>query len=253
VALAAMGRFRHEAVAIDPRTDCVYLTEDLADGVLYRFIPSKPGRLREGGRLQALVVIDTPTLDTKNWDQPRVKVGEKRRVRWVDVSNVAAPDDDLRLQAAAKGAALFARSEGMWYGHDSIYFAATTGGKAQLGQIWKYTPSPDEGHPEESRRPATLQLIIEPNDSTVCNNADNLTVAPWGDLIVCEDGPTLNGLFGVTPQGVPYRLAYHRASDAEMAGATFSPDGSVLFVNIQTPGVTLAIHGPWSRRGPAPG
>ena len=32
---------------------------------------------------------------------------------------------------------------------------------------------------------------------------------------------------------------------AEWAGATFSPDGDTLFVNIQTPGITFAITGPW--------
>ena len=37
-------------------------------------------------------------------------------------------------------------------------------------------------------------------------------------------------------------------SDSEFAGATFSPDGQVLFVNIQHPGHTLAIYGPWDQR-----
>ena len=35
----------------------------------------------------------------------------------------------------------------------------------------------------------------------------------------------------------------------EWAGACYSPDGHWLFVNIQTPGITFAITGPW-KRGP---
>lgn len=244
--ITAMGRFRHEAVAVHPMAGCVYQTEDLADGVLYRYLPKAPGRLHEGGRLQALVVRDKATADLKNWKGGTpVSVGTRFSVGWVDLDDVRSPKDDLRLQAAAKGAALFARCEGIWWGVDAAYFAATTGGIKQLGQIWKYTPSPHEGTPEEATAPATLELILEPNDSTVVNNADNITVAPWGDLMVCEDGEGQNGLIGVTATGTPYRLAMVRTNKSETAGATFSPDGSILFVNIQNPGVTLAITGPW--------
>lgn len=246
VPLTAMGRFRHEAVAVDPLSGCVYLTEDMADGVLYRFIPKSPGRLRNGGRLQALIVRDKLSLDTKNWaTRAAVRVHEPMAVGWIDLENVLAPEDDLRFQAAGIGAAVFARCEGMWYGGGSVYFAATTGGEKKLGQIWKYTPSPDEGKDAEEKRPATLELWVEPNDGTMCNNADNLTVSRGGELVVCEDGEIANGLFGVSRDGKPYRLAMNRASGSELAGATFSPDGKVLFVNVQNPGTTFAVHGPW--------
>lgn len=246
VPLTAMGRFRHEAVAVHPGVGCVYLTEDIADGAFYRFIPNTRGTLIEGGRLQALMAVDHRTLDTKNWKAiSTLPVGTRLAVRWIDVENVLSPNDDLRVQAASKGAATFARCEGLWWGNDAAFFAATTGGDKQLGQVWKYVPSPHEGTPEEATSPASLELILEPNDSTIVNNADNITVAPWGDLIVCEDGSGHNGLIGVTPKGDPYRLAMVRTNESETAGATFSPDGTVLFVNIQTPGVTLAITGPW--------
>ncbi|MFZ2874233.1 MAG: alkaline phosphatase PhoX [Phycisphaerales bacterium] len=248
VPLTAMGRFRHEAVAVDPASGCVYLTEDVAGGALYRFIPTVPGRLALGGRLQALAVNDRWSLDTKNWEPPSaIPVGSRFPVRWIDLEDVLSPKDTLRIQAAEKGAATFARCEGMWFGRGSVYFAATTGGAAKLGQIWKYTMSPHEAKPAEAAIPAVLELFIEPNDSKVCNNADNLTVAPWGDLIVCEDGPDLNGLFGVTPAAEAYRLAYNRQNKSELAGAAFSPDGTVLFVNVQSPGMTFAIHGPWRK------
>ena len=81
------------------------------------------------------------------------------------------------------------------------------------------------------------------------DNADNLTVAPWGDLILCEDGSGDQFLVGVTPEGGIYKFGRNAmANPSELAGATFSPDGSTLFVNIQNAGLTLAITGPWERR-----
>ena len=76
------------------------------------------------------------------------------------------------------------------------------------------------------------------------DNADNLTVTPWGDLILCEDGSGEQFLVGVTPHGGIYKFARNAVSESELAGAVFSPDGSTLFVNIQHDGLTLAITGP---------
>ncbi len=246
--IRAMGRFRHEAVAVDPKSGVCYLSEDMPDGLLYRYIPTEPGKLLRGGRLQALKVRGSPSLITDNHGAtPDVPVGAKLEVEWIDVDDIEAPKDDLRHRGFAAGATRFARTEGMWYGRESVFFACTTGGHAQLGQIWRYTPSPVEGTPGESQQPGILELFVEPNDATMIKNADNLTVSGWGDLIVCEDSPKMNGLVGVTPRGEIYRLANNALNDAEFAGATFSPDGSTLFCNIQTPGLTLAITGPWKR------
>lgn len=249
VPLKAMGRFRHEAIAVHPNSGVVYQTEDQSDGLIYRFIPNRPGELPAGGKLQALKVRGSHGLDTRNWRQQHVAVGESLDVEWVDVRDVESPEDDLRYQGRfEKGAARFARGEGMWYGREAVYFACTNGGRLQKGQIWKYTPSPEEGRPAESNNPGKLELFIEPNDSTLVENADNLTVAPWGDLVVCEDGPGFQYVVGVTPEGKIYQIG--RTTVSELAGATFSPDGSTLFVNVQTPGWTLAIRGPWQlRRG----
>ena len=245
--LKAMGRFSHEAVAVDPASGIVYETEDQHDGLIYRFIPKERGRLEQGGRLQALAVVDRPGLDTRNWETITVLPGESLEVRWVDLEDVEAPLDDLRLRGFAWGAARFARGEGMWYGNDSIYFACTNGGPVKAGQVWRYTPSPDEGTPDEIDDPGRLELFIEPNDLDLLQNCDNLTVAPWGDVVLCEDGPPDQFVVGVTPEGELYKLARNALSGSELAGATFSPDGSTLFVNIQGNGLTLAITGPWQR------
>jgi secreted PhoX family phosphatase len=253
--LVAMGRMRHEAIAVDPRSGAVYETEDIDESGIYRFLPDQPGKdglpgkLIAGGKLQALKVRGSNALDTRNWESHEVSVGDRFEVEWVDLDHPESPDDDLRKRAFAKGAARFARGEGMWYVGDdtsgSIYFACTSGGVKRLGQIWKYTPSTVEGQPGESSEPGVLELFLEPNDSRLIQNADNLTVAPWGDLVVCEDRQEdVVRLVGVTPAGECYTLAHNHVK-GEFAGVTFSPDGSTLFVNLQTAGMTLAITGPW--------
>lgn len=251
--IKAMGRFRHEACALDPRSGVIYLTEDTGDGLLYRFLPAVKSNLHAGGKLQAMAIRDQPSLDTSNHKAtPVVRTQEPLAVRWLDLEEIDAPKDDLRLRGFRAGAAKFARNEGMWFGHNSVYFAATTGGVAKKGQLWKYVPSATEGTASENDEPGKLELFIEPNDGSIIENADNVTVAPWGDLIVCEDqvgaGDDINYLLGITPAGEVYKLGRNAMGSSEVAGATFSPDGETLFVNIQNSGVTLAITGPWRAR-----
>ena len=248
VPLTAMGRFVHEAVGVDPRTGIVYLTEDQDDGLIYRFIPNERGHLRAGGRLQALALANG-VRDTGNWPNGKesVAIGEKLNARWIDLDDVAAPKDDLRHRGHAAGAARFARGEGMWVGDGEIYWVCTSGGRRQIGQIFRYTPSAAEGTEREKASPGRLELFLEPNDTKRLNNPDNLTISPWGDVIVCEDtGGNDCRLVGVTRAGALYTFARSRRH-GELAGAVFSPDGTTLFVNMQGDGLTLAITGPWKR------
>jgi secreted PhoX family phosphatase len=71
-------------------------------------------------------------------------------------------------------------------------------------------------------------------------------MSPWGDLIICEDTTSHCGLIGIRPNGEQYELADNAYSSSELAGICFSPDGTVMFVNIQHRGLTLAITGPWT-------
>lgn len=248
VPLKDMGRFNHEAIAVDPNSGIVYETEDRPDSLIYRFIPKVPGKLVEGGRLQVLRIADRRSLDTRNWTQNTMRTGEPRAVKWVDINNVDSGSDLLRYRGFNDGAARFARGEGMWYTKGSIYFACTNGGRTKNGQIFRYQISPDEGGPKESENPGQLELFIEPNDAALIDMCDNLTVAPWGDLVICEDGKGEQNLAGVTPDGGVYRLGHNAGNESEFAGACFSPDGTTLFVNIQKTGQTLAITGSWQNR-----
>ena len=249
VPLKGLGRFRHEAAAVDPKTGIVYLTEDREDGLFYRFLPNAKGKLARGGRLQALGFVDSPGGgDSRNRNGRSWEAGQWRDARWIDCDEVESPQDDLRARGHARGAALFARGEGIHAGTGEFYFTCTSGGAAKLGQVMRYVPSTHEGQAGEAADPGRLQLFVESSDALVMDYADNITVAPWGHLILCEDkaeSAPVNHLKGVTPQGRIYTLARLNA-DTELAGACFAPDGKTLFVNAYRPGKTFAIRGPWA-------
>ena len=240
VPLVAMGRFNHEAACVDPATGYVYLTEDREDSGLYRFMPSEPGKLSRGGRLQAMKVEGL--TDLRNWTDTSVAVGTVGRVSWVDLEGVEAPEDDLRYQAAAKGASLIARGEGIHMGEGEAFICSTSGGDAGLGQIFKLSLSASG---DDDR----LALFFESVSHHQFNFGDNLTVAPNGHLVVCEDQYTVNvdnHLRGITTDGYAYPIARLNLQ-TELAGACFSPDGKTLFVNVYAPTKTLAITGPWDQ------
>lgn len=238
VPLRAMGRFNHEAACVDPVTGYVYQTEDRDDGVLYRFIPNTPGKLAEGGKLQAMVIEGL--TDTRNWDGPAMPLRRQYSVSWVDLDNVEAPEDDLRLRAIAKGGAPIARGEGLHMGDGDMYFCSTSGGASKLGQIFRLVPGRGQGSDR-------VELFFESENKDQFNYGDNLCVAPNGHLLVCEDQYTDvvdNHVRGITPDGRPYDFA-RLTMQTELAGGCFSPDGKWFFVNAYAPTRTLAITGPW--------
>ena len=241
----AMGRFVHEAVAVDPLTGTVYLTEDMQTSGFYRFIPNERGRMAAGGRLQMLAVADTPNYDTRKGQHP----GIARAVRWVDIPDPdpwgGAPDAVYK-QGIAGGAATFARLEGAWWGDESVYFHATSGGDAGFGQVWRYRPGEgDEGD---------FLLVFESPAKDVLHSPDNICCSPRGGIVICEDSAAPH-IRGLTPRGEIFPFAKNIFNTREFAGATFSPDGRILFVNIQGTGrvnvegglisMSFAIWGPW--------
>lgn len=241
-----MGRFNHEAICVDPSTGIVYQTEDRSDSLIYRFIPKEKGKLHSGGTLQALAIKGQKSFDTRNWSEAQIKVGRALEVEWIALTNVDSDEDDLRLRGHADGAALFARGEGMWFGKNEVYFACTNGGLKKFGQVFKYVPGIKEGTNEEKNAPGKLILFAEPNNTDILKHCDNLTVAPWGDIIMVEDSKDAY-VRGITPAGKIYTIGRNVGSDSELAGVCFSPSGKTLFVNVQQQGLTLAITGPWDQ------
>ncbi len=244
--IVGMGRFSHEANATDPATGIVYETEDSGSSALYRYVPDEAADLAAGGELQAMVLDGT--TDTRLW-----ATGDNAAASWVvvDSPDWGPGEPTPWQQVQAKGAARIVRGEGAWYGNGVIYMISTSGGAAGQGQVFAYDPVA-----------ATFTCVFASPSSEVLNAPDNVTVSPRGGIVLCEDGSGLEYLHGLTPDGEIFRLAENSIvlppefeqskgysgdfTSSEWAGATFEPkNGNWLFVNIQSPGVTFAITGPW--------
>ncbi len=245
--LAAMGRFSHEAVAVDPTTGIVYETEDAGStSGFYRFVPNHPGALAQGGTLQMLGVDGTFQYDTRTGQT----IGTKHKVVWYTIDTPAADQGvSVYEQGRAKGGARFGKLEGAYYGNGVVYFVASTAGNVSQGQVWVYDP-----------RTSELWLLFESPSADVLNAPDNICVSPRGGIVLCEDGDGTEYLHGLTDEGEIFRFCQNNVvlhgekngisgdfRGSEFAGATYSPDGAWLFANIQSPGITVAITGPWGR------
>jgi secreted PhoX family phosphatase len=244
-----MGRFVHEAVAVD-KNGIVYLTEDYNPSGFYRFLPNRTKRLAEGGTLQVLAVKDKDRYDARTGQTQ----GSRLPVRWVTIPNpdpAEADIDDSAVfkQGLAGGAASFARLEGCCIDKKGRpYFTATSGGDAKAGQIWMFEP--------RGRDDGTLHLLFESPSKQVLFMPDNICHRPKTDLLfVCEDGDypgeeSKNHLRILAPSGRMAEFARNISTmspRSEFAGSVFSPDGKTLFVNLQGAGATFAIWGDWSK------
>ncbi len=273
------GRFAHEAIAVDAHSGAIYMTEDNFGfpAGFYRFLPEanplQAGRIENKGRLQMLAVRGIPNADLAA-QQPD---GATYDIEWVDIDDpdptfpytpgqVAPTTNDEALQHVGRqgreqGAAGFSRLEGAYYDKGVVYFTSTQGGGAPetgptpipdgwgngAGQVWGY-------HIASGK----LRLIYQSPGRDVLDLPDNVTVSPRGTIVLCEDNTEDNYLRGPTKNGKLFDIALNRLrsgtgadrSGDEFAGATFSPDGHTLFVNIQASrGMTFAIWGPWHKIG----
>jgi len=240
VPLIEMGRFVHEAIAVDPSTGIVYQTEDHGSAGFYRFLPNVIGKLADGGKLQMAKVKGKDLVDTRKGQ----KDGMTYEIEWVDIKDpnpANAWENELAVakQGRANGAMIFARLEGAWYGDGCIFLNSTNGGQAEAGQIWRYRPM--------GEATGELTLLFESPSREILDAPDNLCVTPRGALVICEDGPGTNYVRGLSKEGLIFDFAQNLVNDSEFTGATFSPDGQTLFFNIQNPGTTFAVWGPWER------
>ena len=264
VPLKFLGRFAHEAVAIDPATGVIYETEDAGGphGLYFRWVPPT-GYVQGKGELVALAKStggDTAgslqamacskggkhIADLSEATQP----GTQYKVAWVDVPDRDAKTVSVRKQFTTDQVTRSRKLEGAWWGDAGAYFVASfaraSDGSVNEhdGQVWFYDPA---------KQTVTLKTIfgVNPDPTVDADNydgPDNITVSPYGGVILAEDGNGVQHLVGVTDQGKSYTLARNDANDVEFTGPCFSPDGKILFANVQSkPGRVFAITGPWGR------
>ena len=249
----------------------------------YRFLPKDtsgtPGSYEAGGRLQSARVIGRPNADLRN---PRV--GDLHHIDWVDIADPdqspgVEPSTVSRLRKEASGPSVQA-----WNGRGTLVEQGGRhqpacrevlrrrfrGGRGQpcTGPVTATAPS-GSSIPSNS----TLRAIFVAGSQIVGDNIDNITVSPRGGILMCEDGDPVTDrygpgtrLIGLTGEGDSYAFAKNNVKlgleqlvtagkhvppndyrGEEWAGACFDANGEVLFANIQTPGITFAIWGPWER------
>ena len=253
--IVSMGQFYHEAAAVDPHSGAVYMTEDRAPYAgLYRYLPDVPGELASGGRLQMLRVDGFMELIRS------VPLNKPMVCSWVDIAEPGQGHtrgthdcSGVVTQGLAAGATAFISLEGCTYHDQSIYFTSKAGGRHRAGQIYRLDD-----------KQGSLELIFESGGYNGFSGPDNLVVSPRGSLLICEDrlGLRKKGqrIAGLTPEGELFEFCQSnpdlRANHAglnldktsvysEWSGVCFSADGKWMFANLQVPGISFAITGPW--------
>jgi secreted PhoX family phosphatase len=214
----ALGRFKHEAAAVDPGGRRIYLSEDEVDGGFYRFTPSSYPDLRSG------------TLEVAT-------VGSGGLVRWSRVPDPAASSVPTRRQVP--GITLFTRSEGLWFDSGVVYLA-TTGDN----RIRAYNT-------------ATGVMDVVYDAAVIANppltGVDNITVSRSRDLFVCEDNGSSQLDIGIiTPSRVVAKFLTATGSlhtGSELTGVVFDPSGKRMYFSSQRGfggrGGVLEVSGPF--------
>lgn len=242
--IEGMGRFQHEAVAVDPDTGDCYLTEDVDEpnGLVYRFRPHEPlggrGSLHEGGELAALAC----SLRGEHIRELAAitEVGTTLQCRWRRVPDPSALTHDPMSTRRQFGDGEVTRGhklEGAWWGDGRAHLVSSYADGEHQGQVWSFDPE---------HQTLTLDVRFGADRGDVAGDRpDNITVSPWGGVLLAEDGDGDQYLVAVGDDGDAWPLARNALNDGEFAGVVLSPDRTTLYANLQTPGITYAITGPF--------
>lgn len=217
----SLGRFQHEAVAVDPRTMQLYLTEDEPDGCLYRYTALKYS------------AAGLPDLTTGRLEVMRVIDSQNGLVTWHSLRDPAANYQLTRKQSVL--ATRFNGGEGIWYHNGFIYF--TTKGD---NRVWSLDITKQ-----------TLKVIYDAarHSHPILSGVDNITANAKGELLIAEDGGNMEVVILAAGTVKPLlQIVGHDRS--EITGPAFSPDGSRLYFSSQRgaggrdqDGVTYEISG----------
>ncbi len=278
--IKAFGRFEHEAIAIEPNRTTAYLTEDAGgpNGLVYRWTAPRGIRLKAGiasqlgdtaGAFEAMqILLDDGSVLPDVAYITSAQLGRPFKVTWTAVPDREATTTPIRQQFADGTVTRGKKFEGIYSDGRGAYIVNSFAfGASDLpvdavkhdGMVWYYDYSDEtitlvtyfphntlaEG---EGPFPALYDMYFD--------GPDNVTVTPWGTLVLAEDGVRASHVLSAVPGGPTYAIARNQLVNgtsngsptySEFTGPTFTPDGKILFVNIQNPGITLAISGPWSK------
>jgi secreted PhoX family phosphatase len=225
-----MGIFSHEAATYDPTENTFYLTEDQADGLLYRFRSAGVGP-------DGVADMEKGTLE-----YAKLFFGKDEKsfqVRWNRVPDPAANGKPIRHQLKDK-ATSFAGGEGIWYFDGVVYFVTK-----HDNRVWAYVPATQ-----------ALEIIYNDDDfeNPILTGVDNVTVSPGGDVIVAEDGGDMQ-LVAITPARKLLPIMQVMGHDgSEITGPAFDPSHCRLYFSSQRGisktnrgGMTFEISGPFMR------
>ncbi|MDN5859091.1 MAG: PhoX family protein [Pseudonocardia sp.] len=259
--IKALGRFEHEAVAVDPQRGHIYLTEDASDpnGMLYRWTPPA-GYAAGKAALRTLGAADGELAVMRASDgngrhvsdlSMATAVGTRYAIEWVPVPDRDARGTAIRRQFTDADATRARKLEGAWWDAGGAYivssYARDESPVAHDGQVWFFDPATSM---------LTLRLLFARNVPTrvarlAFDGPDNISISPHGGVIIAEDGKGAQHLIGATAAGSTFPVARNDFTDetrsGEFVGPVYSPDGSILFAGIQEPGYLFAITGPWRR------
>ena len=202
-----LGRFEHEAVAVDLANDQLYLTEDQRDGGFYRFTATRGLPDLSAGQLEIASVVQR---------------GNSQIIEWLPVPDPLATNTATRYQV--EGYQAFRGGEGIAFHDGAVYFTTK-----RDNRVWSY---------ETESRELRVIYDIETSTDPVLAGVDNVTVTPRGDVLVAEDGGDMQ-LVVLAPskdsdQFNAYPLLQVVGHDAsEITGPAFDPSYTRLYFSSQ--------------------
>lgn len=240
----ALGAFPHEAVAIDPIHHVCYMTEDGGSQRFWRFVtdpqdrqvlPNGVTRLRlERGRLQVLQVEGFASGVTPPAEDMRQLV----KVRWIDVPGPGPSVPGLpppgRTQTSQ--GTRFPGGEGIWYYEvpESLRTTPALGTVPTRGVVFFATKGDNRVYAYDIEN-ELIEIIFDNGNAQLelpFDDVDNVTVSPFGDVLVAEDGERMR-LCVIVPNQPAKVLVQITKGGSEICGPAFTPDGSRLYFTSQ--------------------
>ena len=250
--IKAWGRAVWEGAAIGPDRTQAYLTEDVGGGLFYRWTAPRGRKIRAGiarqfsatdGVLQAAQLVKNGKALVHYGELGPDDLNKPYPVKWLDGgADRQAQKSDLRTQYP--GATVHPKIEGCWPDASGLWFTLSF---VNANEATKYGIDQDAGmimYYDYSHQTLTMREYYPTGG--YFDSPDNITVSPWGSVLIAEDGSDPNHLIAFSPARGSRPLAKEIAERGEWAGPCFAANGRVLFANIQGD-CTYAITGPLSK------